>query len=278
MTSNLPSTVSGALRSAAQAVLALAVAGVIATTPACGGKNGTGVVTYSVSAQQNYTKGLDQLKRKDWISAAKYFSFIKARFPYSKFAVLAELRLADAEFGAEHYLNAIDAYKLFIKFHPTHEMVTNGYANFRIGEAFYKMLPGDWWILPPSYEKDQSATYDAERELRRFVRQHPKSPFTPRANTMLTKVSKKLAAHEWYVARFYWERNKPMGTVLRLRRLLDHYAGAGYDADAMWLLGKAYVKVKMPDRARLVWEKLVKEHPNNKRAPDARAALRGLPG
>ena len=275
----MTSTLSRALRSAATATLAVAVAAVIVTTPAgCGGKNGTGVVTYSVSAQQNYTKGLDQLKRKDWISAAKYFSFIKARFPYSKFAVLAELRLADAEFGAEHYLNAIDAYKLFIKFHPTHEMVTNGYANFRIGEAFYKMLPSDWWLLPPSYEKDQSATYDAERELRRFARQHPKSPFATRATKMLDKVSKKLAAHEWYVAKFYWERNKPMGTVLRLRRLLDHYSGVGYDGNAMWLLGKAYLKVKMPDRARGVWEKLVKEHPRHKRAPDARAALRGLPG
>ena len=128
--------------------LALAVA-ICVSAPACGGKSGTGKVSYSVSAKQNYKKGLVKLKDADWIAAAKYFAFIKARFPYSKFAVLAELRMADAEFGAKHYLQAVDSYKMYIKFHPTHEMVTNGYAAFRIGNAYYKKLPGSFWLLPP---------------------------------------------------------------------------------------------------------------------------------
>jgi outer membrane protein assembly factor BamD len=84
------------------AVLGLAVA--------CGGKSGGGSVEYSVSAQKNYEKGLKELEDKDWVAASKYFGFIKSRFPYSKYAVLAELRLADAEFGAEQYLEAIDSY------------------------------------------------------------------------------------------------------------------------------------------------------------------------
>src|SRR5690606_5221304 len=98
----------------------------------CGGGSASGKVDYSVTAGKNYQKGLAELVEKDWVAAAKYFSFIKARFPYSKFAVLAELRMADAEFGAGHHLQAIDGYKLFIKFHPTHDMVVNGYADYRI--------------------------------------------------------------------------------------------------------------------------------------------------
>ncbi|HLU67045.1 MAG TPA: outer membrane protein assembly factor BamD, partial [Kofleriaceae bacterium] len=141
----------------------------LALLPACGGGSGSGEVDYSVSAQQNYERGVERLEKEDWIAAAKYFSFIKARFPYSKYAVLAELRMADAEFGAGHYLQAIDAFKQFIKFHPSHEMVKNGYASYRIGEAYVEMLPGDMFILPPSYEKDQSATMDAHRELSTFV-------------------------------------------------------------------------------------------------------------
>lgn len=259
------------IRMIAGLVLALAAAG-------CGGRVATGQVNYSVSATKNYTKGLKSLQQKDWIAAAKYFAFIKARFPYSKYAVLAELRLADAEFGAENYLRAVDGYKQFIKLHPTHHMVTNGYSQFRIGEAYYKMLPDDFWLLPPSWEKDQSATADAGRSLQQFIRKYPKSPFRSKADKMLLKVKKRLAQHEWYVATFYWKRKKPMGTVLRLRRLLDRYAGTDFDPDALWLLGKAYVKVGMPKRARATWQKLVKNHPKSKRAKQAKAALSNLSG
>mgnify|MGYP006992488365 CR=1 FL=1 len=70
---------------------ALALLIVLSLGTACGGKTGTGAVEYSVSAQKNYEKGLAQLDAKDWVAASKYFGFIKSRFPYSKYAVLAEL-------------------------------------------------------------------------------------------------------------------------------------------------------------------------------------------
>jgi outer membrane protein assembly factor BamD len=243
---------------------------------ACGGGKGTGAVEYSVSAQKNYDKGLQQLEAKDWVAAAKYFGFVKSRFPYSKYAVLSELRLADAEFGAEQYIESIDSYRLFIKFHPTHEMVANGYASFRIGEAYFRMLPGDFWMFPPSFEKDQSATEDAGNELKAFLDKYPSSPYRKQAQEIVIKVGKRLADHEWYVARYYWDRGKPMGTVLRLRRLLERYRGVGYDEEALWLLGRAYVAVAMPDRAKGTWGELVEKHPKSKRAADARAALARL--
>ncbi len=252
---------------------------IFATSAAgCGGGGVSGSVKYSVSGPQNYKKGLERLEAKDWIGAAKYFAFVKARFPYSKYAVLAELRLADAEFGAGHYLQAIDAYKLFIKFHPTHEMVSNGYSPSRIGESYFKMLPNDWWLLPPSFEKDQSATADAHRELARFRKKYPDSKYRKQALEMLGKIDRRLAEHEFYVAKFYWERDRPMGTVLRLRRLLEKHGGVGRDGDALYLLGRAYVKVKMPKRAKKAWERLLREYPTHKDAGNARTGLKRLPG
>ncbi len=252
-------------------IAALAVA-------ACGGKSGTGAVDYSVSAQKNYEKGMKKLDEKDWIAATKYFGFIKSRFPYSRYAVLAELRLADAQFGAEQYLEAIDSYRLFVKFHPTHEMVANGYTSFRIGEAYYKQLSSDFWLFPPSYEKDQSSTEDAANEMKSFLDKYPDSPYRDRAKEILKNVGKRLADHEWYVAQYYWKNNKPMGTVLRLRRLLERYRGVGYDEDALWLLGRAYVAVDMKERARLSWQELVTKYPQSNKATQARAALAQLGG
>jgi outer membrane protein assembly factor BamD len=249
---------------------------VLAIAASCGGKSTGGAVDYSVSAQKNYEKGMQSLTDKDWLAAAKYFSFIKSRFPYSKYAVLSELRLADAQFGAEEYLEAIDSYRLFIKFHPTNEMVANGYAQFKIGESYYKQLPGDFWLFPPSYEKDQSSTEDCSNELKSFLDKYPDSPYRDKAKDILVHVNKRLADNEWYVARYYWDRGKPMGTVLRLRRLLERYRGVGYDEDAMWLLGRAYMAVDMPDRAQRVWQELVEKYPTSLHAKDARQALASL--
>jgi outer membrane protein assembly factor BamD len=242
----------------------------------CGGKATGGAVDYSVSAQKNYDKGMKELEDKDWISAAKYFGFIKTRFPYSKYAVLAELRLADAEFGAEQYIEAIDSYRLFVKFHPTHEMVSNGYASFRIGEGYYRQLSGDFWLFPPTFEKDQSSTEDAANELKSFLDKYPDSPYRDKAKEIVKSVGKRLADHEWYVARYYWDRGKPMGAVMRLRRLLERYRGVGYDEEALWLLGRAYVAVAMPDRAKSVWSELVDKYPRSTHADDAKSALSGL--
>lgn len=255
----------------------LGLGGGVMAGAGCGGKSTTGAVDYSVSAPKNYDRGMAELAEKDWTAAAKYFSFIKSRFPYSRYAVLAELRLADAEFGAEQQLNAIDDYRAFATLHPTHEMVVNGYTSLRIAEAYVDQLPGDMWILPPSFEKDQSATEEAESELRHFLAKFPDSPYRKRGEDLLIKVGRRLADHEWYVARFYWDRDKPMGTVLRLRRLIERYPGTGHDVDARWLLGKAYVKVGMPDRARLTWTELVDKFPQSGKAGAARAEITRLP-
>jgi len=257
-------------------LLVIATALALAGGLACGGKATNGAIDYSMSAQKNYDKGLKELEDKDWIAASKYFGFIKTRFPYSKYAVLAELRLADAEFGAEQYLEAIDSYRLFIKFHPTHEMVANGYATYRIGEGYYRQLSGDFWMFPPSFEKDQSSTEDAANELKSFLDKYPDSPYRDKAKEIIIKVGKHLADHEWYVARYYWDRGKPMGTVIRLRRLLERYRGVGYDEEALWLLGRAYVAVAMPDRAKGVWSELVDKYPKSNRADDAKSALSGV--
>src|SRR5262245_39664726 len=122
-----------------------------------------------------------------------------------------------------------------------------------------------------------SATEDAATELKSFLDKYPDSPYRDKSTDILKKVGKRLADHEWYVARYYWDRGKPMGTVVRLSRLLARYRGVGYDEEAMWLLGRAYVAVSRPDRAKGIWSELVEKYPKSSRAGDAKAALAELP-
>ena len=102
---------------------------------------------------------------------------MKQKYPFSKFAVMAELALADTQFARGNYAEAIDSYKSFSRLHPTHEKVEDGYVAFKIGESYYKDMPDDVWILPPSYEKDQSAVVDAQRELNDFLKKFPDSSY-----------------------------------------------------------------------------------------------------
>ena len=212
-----------------------------ARAPRCGGKSGSGAVEYSVSAQKNYDKGLKQLERKDWVAASKYFGFIKSRFPYSKYAVLAELRLADAEFGAEQYLEAIDSYRLFIKFHPTHEMVANGYAHVPDRRGVLQAAARRLLAVPAVVREGPVLDRGRGERAQELPRQVPGLAVPRQGQGDLVKVGKRLADHEWYVARYYWDRGKPMGTVLRLRRCSSATAASATTRRRCGCLGRAYV-------------------------------------
>lgn len=102
-------------RFASIAALGLALA---LAAAACGGDDKGKPVTYQLTAKQNYEKGLTELKDENHLEAIKYFSFVKTRFPYSRYATLAELRIADTHLARGRYIEAVDAYRQFIKFHP----------------------------------------------------------------------------------------------------------------------------------------------------------------
>jgi len=48
-------------------------------------------INFSLTAKQNYEKGLDELKAENYSEASRYFAYVKQKFPFSKYAALAEL-------------------------------------------------------------------------------------------------------------------------------------------------------------------------------------------
>jgi outer membrane protein assembly factor BamD len=230
-------------------------------------------VTYSLTAKQNYEKGMAALKDEDYAEAQKYFQFVKQKYPFSKFAVLAELALADAQFDRGNYTEAIDSYKSFTRLHPTHDRVEDGYVAFRIGESYFKDMPDDVFLLPPSYEKDQSAVMDALRELGEFERKFPDSKYVKRADELRRKVLQRLVDHEVYVARFYLRADHPNAAALRLEGALRRYPGSGREPELLYALGETYLKLGDPLRAKETFQRVVTEYAA---AEDARRAARYL--
>src|SRR5690606_32176611 len=86
--------------------------------------------TYTESAQVLYEQGLDRLDSQNFEQAIVIFEQVRTRFPYSSYAALAELAIADTQYARGRFLEAIDAYEAFVRFHPTHPRLD--YAYFRI--------------------------------------------------------------------------------------------------------------------------------------------------
>jgi outer membrane protein assembly factor BamD len=255
-------------------LLALLAGGVCAlgVTAGCGDDKGT-TVKYQLTARQNYEKGLKELKDENFAEAIKYFTFVKTRFPFSRYATLAELRVGDAHFARGRYVEAIDAYKQFMKFHPTHPLTENGYAHFKICESYYKQLPDDWFLSPPSYEKDQTSTREALREYELFLARYPGSKYLKEARKHRKEALKQLIDHELYVARFYLSRNKPKATALRLRGILEKFPGTGDEPEILILLGQTYLQMEQIGKARTTFKRILEEHPRDFNAERARLFL-----
>lgn len=226
-------------------------------------------ITYSLTAKQNYEKGLAELKDENYPEAQKYFQFVKQKYPFSKYAVLAELAVADAYFARGSYNDAIDAYKAFARLHPTHEKVEDGYTAFKVGESYYKDMPDDIWLLPPSFEKDQSAVTDALRELTDFARKFPDSPYLKQSTDLRRQVLGRLVDHEVYVARFYLKTDHPKAAALRIEGAIRRYPGSGREPELLYTLGETLLRMGEPERAQETFQRIVEEHGES---PDARRA------
>jgi outer membrane protein assembly factor BamD len=216
-------------------------------------------LSYSMTAKQNYERGLEELKKENYVEAAHYFSYVKQKFPFSKYAGLAELALADTEFARANYLEAIDSYKSFARLHPTHEKVEDGYVAFRIAESYVKEMPDDWVLLPPSYEKDQSSVRDALRELDSVREKFPNSPYFKQATEYRRVVLGRLVEHEVYVARFYLERGHPKAAILRIEGALRRYPESGREGELLLVLGETHLEMGNPGRAKQVFLRVVSQ-------------------
>jgi outer membrane protein assembly factor BamD len=243
---------------------------------ACGGSRVSvaGDVKYAKSAEENFKGGEEELRHGNYAEATKLFEHVRTKFPFSRYAALSELRLADVKFDQGRWTEAADAYKEFVKLHPTHENVDD--AAFRVGQAYWNDGPSTFALFPPSYEKDQQQIRDAEAALSSFVEKYPGSKHAEEAKTLLARARARLADHEWYVAEFYAKRDLWAGAAGRLETLVKRYPGSSREPDALLKLAQVYEKMDERYRAQQALQQLIVKHPQSPRRAEAERLLAKL--
>jgi outer membrane protein assembly factor BamD len=176
-----------------------------------------------------YKAAEDDISTDHYLLAIDKLRLIKNKYPYSKYALDAQLRLADVYFMQESYAEAALAYESFRDLHPKHEKV--GYAMFRVGLSYYKDIPSP-------LSRDLTPAQKAVDAFNDFLHRFPADPNMKEATDDLADCRKQLAEKELYIANFYFKRNFFDSAKGRYRKLIDLYPETDAAKEAQTKLSK----------------------------------------
>jgi outer membrane protein assembly factor BamD len=213
---------------------------------------------YAENARQKYEEGVRAVESENWEGAAETLNDLKRRYSYSRYARLAELRLADADLAQDKYAEAVSGYKAFVHDYPNDPEVP--YARYRVAKAQYDSVSQSA-LMPPLEERDLAAVNDALVSIRQFLSDYPTNNYTDELRYMRAVVVGLLARHELYVARFYLERGKFDAAIARCEHALDAFDRSGLEPEAMVLMAETYMQQKVREKARVVLERVLSDYP-----------------
>ncbi|MBN2804139.1 MAG: outer membrane protein assembly factor BamD [Deltaproteobacteria bacterium] len=237
-------------------------------------KRASSQLDYSKSAMILYEEGVYAFEKERWGEAEKIFMDVGRLYPYSKFAPISELRVADCHFNLGSHPEAAVEYQHFLKTYPTHELAH--YAAFKKAESYYEQIPSQWFLTPPTYEKDQTATRDARSAFASFIKRYPDSEYVKEAKELYTEVEDALVQHEMYVASFYLKREKRKAAAVRLESIGKQFPGSDLVPDAMFLQAITLLEMGKKEDALMLFGYIKTLYPGHPQAMRAKKYLRAF--
>jgi outer membrane protein assembly factor BamD len=223
-------------------------------------------------ADELYARGQSELeghlllgvyRRVDYTKAIETFQSIIDNYPYSEYAVEAELKIADAYFADKKYEEALSYYRDFSDLHPDHEAVP--YSIYRSALCHETQVE--------SKERDQTATRSALKFLDRLLLRYPHSKEAREAEPLWRDLQVRLAESIEQVADFYRDREEYEAAAERYRALLNEHPGLGLDARVLYKLGDCYAALRRTDEADRIFRTLVVHYQESRFAFEAKKRL-----
>jgi outer membrane protein assembly factor BamD len=203
-----------------------------------------------------WERGAEELNKKHWLTSREYFRQLMDSYPQSQYRADAKLGLADTYLGegsAESKVLAINEYREFLSFYPTHKRAY--YAQFKLGMChFYQMHSAD---------RDQSETIEAIAELTTFVERYPRpeqNPLLDEGRARLREAHDRLSDYDYKVGYFYLKTQKfPPAAIERFKDILKTDPEYSRRDAVYFYLAEAYVKMQRPKEALPLLDRLIDE-------------------
>jgi outer membrane protein assembly factor BamD len=210
-----------------------------------------------------FKQGEQLYAKKKYDAAAEKWRKAKDTTTSPLLRTAVELKLADALYHDEKYIEAAAEYETFRKLHPKNQKAS--YALYMQGLSnFYQVKKID---------VDQTSTKNAVTLFDMFLQEYPGSDLTQKVRETLAEAKARQAAYEMYVGRFYYRTDKYVAAIGRFEYALQKYPGTPRSDEALFLLGKAYLNTGNVSKAKESLSRLVTEYPKSEFVDSAKKIL-----
>ncbi len=175
------------------------------------------------SSQELVSDGSSSFVAGDYKDAIKAFTDLKDWYPFSKYAILAELKIADSHYHLEEYDEAILNYEEFEKMHPKNEAVP--YVIYQAGLCWFERLD--------TVDRDRTPAKNSLAQFERLISQFSDSEYAAKAKKKIQACFDNLSGHELYVANFYMKTKKYKAALKRYEYLVEHYPNSKESKEAL---------------------------------------------
>jgi outer membrane protein assembly factor BamD len=185
------------------------------------------------TAQELAWDGMDAYEDGDYSKAIEKFQNLKDYYPFSKYAILAELKIADAHYQRDEYEDAIFAYEDFEQLHPRNEAIP--YVIYQIGRCYYDQID--------TPDRDQTPAQKALETFQRLIKQFPRDQYATRAAGHIKTAQKSLAGHAFSVGVFYYKTKHYKAALNRFMSIVSDYPDVGYHRNALAYIAKCEASI-----------------------------------
>jgi outer membrane protein assembly factor BamD len=190
--------------------------------------------------EELYNNGIDALNAKRYATATDQFDAVEQNYPYSTWAVNAQLMQGYTQYLQNHYTEALGTIERFIQLHPAHRDIA--YAYYLRALCYYEQIA--------DIERDQKGTDSAMNALQEVVNRFPDSAYARDARLKIDLCRDHLAGKEMEIGRWYENQHLYEAAIGRFQRVVDDFQTTNHVPEALHRLTEIYLILGLKDEAK----------------------------